>query len=161
MNSRMRNRLFPEISTRYGEVCKICGVRGNKQTLEIDHKNNDNSDNRMENLQLLCRRCNYLKDQRKKPVDNMCVNVCEDERPLPPEMVENRRMEPMFRRWFFYKVLAEGKITYEEALNAGAEYTGSSTETIKRYLRKMTSSEGKYENRNDANGYPYIIFKDS
>lgn len=160
MNSRTRKKLYPIISKRDGEICRICKIPATEKQLQIDHKNNDNSDNELENLQLLCKSCNYLKNPRKQSVDNLCVSVCEEERPLPPEMVENRRMEPRFRRWAYGKVIILGKIRYEDALNAGAEYIGASTETVKRYLRKMTSSEGLYDIRTDAQGYPYIHFKE-
>lgn len=160
MNSRERKKRYRFLVDRDGEMCRNCQIRGTKETLVIDHVNNDNSDNRPENLQLLCRRCNFLKNSGKRPVDNVSVCVCE-ERPLPPEMEKNRRTEPKFRQWLFGKVLASGKIAYEEALNAGAEYVGASTETVKRYLRKMTSSEGNYVILNDANGYPYIHLKNS
>jgi hypothetical protein len=160
MNSRTRKLWYPIVVRRDGEMCKNCKVPATEKQLVIDHKNNNNSDNRLENLQLLCRKCNYLKNPRNVSVDNLCVSVCEEERPLPPEMIENRRMEPRFRQWMIQKVTRGGNIRYEEALNAGAEHTGASTETIKRYLRKMTSSEGMYEIRNDSQGYPYIYFKE-
>ena len=159
MNSRDRPKWYKYLAQLDGEKCYICGVRGTKETLVVDHWNNDNSDNRPENLHLLCRSCNTSKNVKNKAVDNMCVSVCEDERPLPPEMAHNLRTEPRFRRWLLVKVLELEKISYEEALNAGAEYAGASTETVRRYLRKVTSSEGIYVILNDPDGYPYIHFK--
>ena len=160
MNSRTRKKFYPILAKRDGEVCKVCHTPSTEKQLVIDHRNNNNSDNRIENLQLLCRACNYCKNPRKEPVDNLCVSVCEEERPLPPEMIENRRKEPRFRRWVFDKVLANRRIRYEEAINAGAEYIQASSETVKRYLRKMTSSEGMYMIVNDSQGYPYVRLKD-
>jgi len=156
----MHDRIYKKLVDRDGEICKICKVMGTQKQLVIDHKNNNNSDNRLGNLQLLCRRCNFLKNSGKTPVDSVCVSDC-DERPLPPEMKENRRMEPKFRQWLVSKVTMYGRIRYEEALYAGAEYVGASTETIRRYLRKVTSSEGTYVIRPDGFGSPYIHFKDS
>lgn len=157
MNSRTRKKLYPIIAKRDGEICRVCHILATEKQLVLDHMNNDNSDNSLNNLQLLCKSCNYLKNPRKQPVDNLCVRVCEEERPLTPEMVENRRKEPRFRRWLFGKILKDGKIRYEEAVDAGAEYIQASTETVKRYLRKMTSSEGMYAIQNDAQGYPYVV----
>ncbi len=148
------------LAERDGEICRICQIPGTTKTLVVDHKDNHNSNNQPENLQLLCKSCNGVKNPRGKAVANVCVRVCEEERPLPPEMIENRRKEPRFRRWVFGTVTAFGKIRYEEAVNAGAEYIGASTETTKRYLRKMTSSEGLYTIINDPGGYPYLHFKD-
>lgn len=160
MNSRTRRNLYPVIAKRDGEFCKNCQTPSSEKQLVLDHKNNDNSDNSLENLQLLCKSCNYLKNPRKKPVDNLCVSVCEEDRPMSPEMKENRRMEPRFRRWVFHKVFESGKIRYEDSINAGAEFVGCSTETVKRYLKKMTSVEGSYEIRTDPHGYHYLHFKE-
>jgi len=148
------------IAERDGEFCKSCQTPSSEKQLVVDHINNDNSDNRLENLQLLCKGCNYAKNPREKPVDNVCVSVCEEDRPMSPEMKENRRMEPRFRRWMFHKVIKSGKIRYEDSINAGAEFVGCSTETVKRYLKKMTSTEGSYEIRTDPHGYHYLHLKE-
>ena len=159
MNSRERKKWYAFLVDRDGEKCNICGIRGTKKTLVIDHINNNNSDDRPENHQLLCRRCNFLKNRRGS-VDNVCVSVCE-ERPLPPEMEKNLRTEPRFRQWLYEIVLKEGRISYQESLYWGAEEIGASTETVRRYLRKMTSRGGLYVVLNDGNGNPYLQFKDS
>jgi 5-methylcytosine-specific restriction endonuclease McrA len=53
--------------------CKICG---SKKNLEIDHIDSDRSNNTVDNLQTLCRRCHIQKtneyDERKvRPYENM------------------------------------------------------------------------------------------
>jgi len=159
MNSRNRAKIYKMLAERDGEMCRVCQIRGTSKTLVVDHKDNDNSHNLPENFQLLCKSCNAKKNPRGKAVANVCVGVCEEERPLPPEMIVNLRIESKFRGWVFEKVNTFGKIRYEDALNAGAEHVGASTETIKRYLRKMTSSEGMYSIVNDPHGYPYLHFK--
>lgn len=116
MNARTRLKLYPQVVARDGEQCKKCGVKSTEKQLVLDHKNNDNRDNRLENLQLCCKSCNYKKNPRKEPVDNMCVSVCEEARPMTPEMTENRRMEPLFRNWLFEKVRASVQIRWEEAI---------------------------------------------
>ncbi len=80
MNGITRKKLYPIIVSRDGEYCKCCGVLSTEQQLVIDHKDNDNSNNGLLNLQLLCRTCNYLKNPRQ-PLDNVseCLNVHETE----------------------------------------------------------------------------------
>jgi len=62
MNGVTRKKLFPLIATRDGEYCRCCGALPDERQLVIDHKDNDNSNNNLTNLQLLCRTCNYLKN---------------------------------------------------------------------------------------------------
>ena len=157
LNKRQRDKFYKIQADLYGEYCRNCKVSGTKKTLVLHHKNNNNKDNRTENHQLLCRRCNYLANPRKKPVDFVCVSVCEE--PPPNELKENRRMEPLFRRWFFRQMNQSNPRRYDPIVNAGAEHVGASTETIKRYLRKMTSTEGMYQIITDPLGYSYIHFK--
>ena len=159
INKRIRDKLYKILAERDGERCKNCKVPGTKKTLIVEHKNNNHHDNRPENCQLFCRRCNYLKNPRKKSFDTVCVSVC-DERAAPPEMKENRRMEPLFRQWLFKKLMEVGPMRLDEAKNAGAEHIAASSETTRRYLRTMTSSEGNYRIFRDALGYEYIHFKE-
>lgn len=65
-------------------ICKKCGQKpewnGKKLTLHLDHINGDRSDNRLENLRLLCPNCHsqtetYCRGKRTKNI-NMCVD-CE------------------------------------------------------------------------------------
>ncbi len=44
-------------------------------------------------------------------------------------------------------------------INTGAEHIGASTETTKRYIRKMTSDEGDYVIIRDAMKYQYLHFR--
>jgi Zn finger protein HypA/HybF involved in hydrogenase expression len=77
--NEMRVRILKEKLLPYR--CEVCGLEGSWQnrplTLQIDHKNGDHSDNRLENLRFLCPNChaqtdnfggkNIRKDFQKKP----------------------------------------------------------------------------------------------
>ena len=158
LNKRQRDKYYKIQADLFGEYCRNCKVSGTKDTLVLHHINNNNKDNRKENHQLLCRRCNYLANPRKKPVDFVCVSVCE-ESAEQSELKENRRMEPLFRQWVLEKMMKKNPRRLEYFINAGAEHTGASTETTKRYMRKMTSEEGNYVITRDAMKYQYLHFR--
>ena len=154
MNGRDRDKKYPEICSRDGEFCKGCGkLPGETKEgfLLIDHKDNDNSNNELGNLQLLCRRCNYLKNPRGNRVI--------EERPKSAEMKANTRMEPYFRKWLFGLISENHKWLLEDVIDSGAERCQGSTETIKRYLRKCVSTEGIYEIVEGQQGREFIQFK--
>ena len=154
MNKRQHDYFYPIISKRDGEVCKGCGKLPDETKegfLLLDHVDNNNSNNNLTNLQLLCRRCNYLKNPpNSKPIES---------REKSPEMKANLRMEPYFRNWLHGLILLNHKWLLEDVIDAGAEKTESSTETIKRYVRKCVSSEGMYEIVEGQKGREYIQFK--
>lgn len=61
-------------------VCDVCGCNGQWQngeiSLEIDHKDGDNSNNTLNNLHYLCPNCHALTDTyrgRNKALKNKCV----------------------------------------------------------------------------------------
>ena len=153
MNSRTRDYVYPIIAKRDGEFCRGC-MKLASETVEkfllIDHKDNNNSNNHLDNLQLLCRKCNYLKNPRSKQVQ---------ERSATPEMKKGERMERYFRNWLFGLITENHKWLLEDIIDSGAEITEGSTETIKRYIRKCVSTEGMYEVVEGQKGLEFIQFK--
>jgi hypothetical protein len=54
----LKKRLFKEgLKTKECEECGIVEWNGKQITLELDHVNGDNTDNRLENLKILCPNC--------------------------------------------------------------------------------------------------------
>ena len=137
MNGPTRKRFYLEMVEDEGEYCKKCGVSGKERQLVIDHKDNDNSNNRRENRQFLCRHCNYLKNPR--PVDE-CVNDCEES--TPSEIQIKTTKEPLFRRFIYHELNEYGTVPEYDLINSGAEHADISPVTSKRYLNKMCSSVG-------------------
>ena len=145
MNSRDRKRSYAILKERDGERCRICRRRGNYQTLVIDHIDNDNDNNELWNLQLLCRLDNYFKNPRSLGNQStLCVSVDEADGPkvTTAEYEKNLRSEPMFRHWIYDFLKKHNEIEHTEAIDSGAEIVQCSQETIKRYLRKMCSKAG-------------------
>jgi hypothetical protein len=140
MNSRTRKKLYDFLCKRDGEYCKGCGKLPWEGQLVVDHKDNNNSNNSPENLQLLCRACNYMKNERRKDADeplDMCVSSKNESIKI------NRSREPKFREFVYGNIDVDGSIDYDDAIYSGSEIIGVSPETTKRYLRKMCSRGGK------------------
>ena len=148
LNSRQRQGLYNLLLVRVGgEFCQMCGKTriqlikaGLSPNLVIDHKNNNNNDNRLSNLQFLCHSCNTRKNHPsiEEP----------QQRVMTPEMALGRAYEKRFRRWVSGLIQTpdnNGLLAYDFLVHSGAEQIGCSPETIKRYLKKMTSQAGAYE----------------
>jgi len=143
MNGPTRKKFYDFLSNHNGEYCRCCGNLPTEGQLVIDHRDNNNENNSQDNLQLLCRRCNYLKNPRR-PVD-MCVS--EEESPDQSEMEVSRTKEPSFRKFVCHQISEEKSIPEQELINSGSEYSGISPVTAKRYLNKMCSKVGIYQKR--------------
>ena len=59
---RLRERYRKATGINHCEVCQLSEWQGQPIPLEIHHKNGNNTDNRMENLMLLCPNCHALTD---------------------------------------------------------------------------------------------------
>jgi len=147
MNKKTRDQIYPlVVEKQKGEYCVLCNIepwilkeQGKSPILFIDHINNNNSDNRMANYQLLCRSCNTKKNHPSlgEPFA----------RTATPEMITGKKDEADFRRWVAGHYMENENIglEYSFLVNSGAEFVGCSPETIKRYLAKMSSAQGIYE----------------
>ena len=148
LNSRQRKELYVIVFARQGgEYCAMCGRTrlqlvkdGLSSNLCIDHKDNNNNNNRLSNLQFLCHSCNTKKNHP----------TIEDpqQRVMTPEMALGRAYEKKFRKWVSGLIQSpeyHGLLQYDFIVHSGAERIGCSPETIKRYLKKMTSKAGAYE----------------
>lgn len=176
MNKKQNDFWFPKVCIKqHGEYCNGCGViphpehakfmpeipilisklninwlmdKKNEKylQLQVDHIDNNNGNNVIENLQLLCPSCNRWKNPRRSKEVSP--------RPKTPEMNKNEECEPEWRKWVNEIVISEGGITETRAINGGAERYGLSPETTRKYLLKITSDEGWYGKYKDT-----IVFK--
>ena len=147
MNSTQRKYWYSQILAKQGgEYCIMCcrtindlSQDGESIKLCIDHRDNNNNHNSIDNMQFLCKSCNTKKNH---PETTVPFN-----RMATPEMSAGKRYEKDFRKWVAGQFMVNENIglEYLHLVNAGAEKVDCSTETIKRYLAKMTSSEGIYE----------------
>lgn len=158
MNSRMRTITYEFLRLRDGAKCKNCAVSENQRQLEIDHKDNNNGNNSLDNLQLLCRKCNYKKNPRlaeREPFDNVWVCIS-SQLDIPSEIRINREKEPLFRKYLEKRITDEGESSKSDLVYGGAELLGISPKTSIKYLKKMCSSEGQFQIIR-KNGIEYVI----
>lgn len=139
MNGPTRKKFYEQLCQRDGEYCRCCGIMAHERQLVVDHKDNNNGNNSLSNLQLLCRTCNYLKNPRNQPID-----MCERSRSETSLRV-NRSREPAFRKYIYEQIIRHGSWPWKRLMISGAEKTRVSTITAKRYLDKMVSNEGTLE----------------
>jgi len=148
MNGPTRKRFYDLLAKQDGEYCRCCGKLSSEGQLVIDHRNNNNSDNNLENLQLLCRHCNYLKNPRQ-PVD-LCVSESIIDGTVS-EIDTNRRKEPLFRKFTVHLIHDHTEVPEHDIINSGSEEIGISPVTAKRYLDKLCSGRGLLERVNRVN----------
>lgn len=158
MNSKTRKRLYEILRGRDGEYCAGCGRVGSWESLCIDHEDNNNRNNALDNLQFLCRSCNTKKNPRGKGKSEGKPPIIESI-PSSKELMLKEKYEPMFRKWLEEKVIRDGSIAVQEAIDAGAEITGAATITIEKYLRKMCSTAGRFHVV-IVNEIKYVEFKE-
>ena len=151
-NGRDRKRDYENHKKRDGAYCRGCQALESERELIIHHKDNNNSNNNYSNQILLCRKCNYLVHPRlseRKPLD-VCGGVG-DSLDRETEITINREKEPKFRKYVELIVGEEKQVPQQDLINGGAEMFECSQKTTRRYLEKLTSSEGRYEKRKDGN----------
>lgn len=170
MNSRQRAKKFAELLERDGVwVCDpeprltlqcsnpICKKEVNWDTSIIDHCDNDNGNNDTPNLKILCRSCNYLKNpaEKVKQLENM-IEVTASQK-------FSSRYESHFIRWLYGRIMLEGKLKKEDAINEGALETGSHIPTITRYVKKWVNKHPKsiFEEVELQESVIFIVFKKS
>ena len=135
-----------------GHTAKSLKNWGFDTMLVIDHIDNNSCNNRLDNLQLLCRGCNRRKNPHRKTIKIY-------ERAMTPEMEKNFTGERNYRNWMIGMLQTHRHISKDDAINSGAEVTKLSQETVKRYLKKMTSKAGNYALGYHSNGEVHVYEK--
>ena len=157
MNKEQRDYWYPLIvwkpDANFGPYCRGCSKHVWKDTTDhklkpqgiIDHINGDHEDTRLNNLQLLCRSCNRVKNPEKFVPD-----------PIKTQSEITNEKEQSWRDWLLNKCAFEPDgFSIDTAIASGAELFKVSPETIeRRWLRKITSEAGKFifdQNKNKRN----------
>ncbi|MDA1347223.1 MAG: hypothetical protein O3C48_08420 [Crenarchaeota archaeon] len=154
MNSRMNKLARNYLTEKWGAYCRGCQVLESEKNLVVDHKDNNDSNNNYNNWQYLCYSCNYIKNPRlseREPLD-MCGGVSECySLDRETEITINREKEPKIREYVELRVLEEEQVPQQDLINSSAEMFSCSQKTTRRYLEKLTSSEGKFGIKKEGN----------
>jgi hypothetical protein len=155
MSGPRRSKIYKFLCQRDGERCFIGTEAGNKETLVVDHWDNDNTHTDPSNLHLICRGMNAVKNPRRSYRGKMqsSVYVCENgnhELIEPPktvsaEFLKNQIAEPIYLHWLFAEVVQHGRIPISDAIDCGAAIAHVSQVTVARYLKKATCKVGLFQ----------------
>lgn len=154
MNGITRKKWYVILVKRDGECCRHCDKIPPEVNLVIDHKDNNNYNNSLDNLQLLCRRCNYMKNPRR-PVD-----LSEREEEDETELQKSRRIRPLIRKFILHEVNERGSVLEKELQDGGAELHSCSQQTVQRVIDSRCSPYGILE-RVKISGVYFIRYKES
>lgn len=165
MNKETRDRLYPLIQAKQkGEYCVGCqrdafilATIGKNSDMVIDHIDNNNENNDINNLQFLCRGCNTLKNHwRKLPF----IEDLEDS----PTYRRSKQNEFKFRNYTMGRLQEPGTnyfVHLDSLIADGAEYCQCSPQAVKNYIFKMTSPrEGIFKIVIRQDSLEYLTLKD-
>ena len=164
MSSPDRKRIYPlVVQQQGGEYCVYCNKTKEdllnqglytEFCIDVDDNSGNHSITNLRQMQLLCKSCNTKKNHPQ--------NSEVFQRSSSAEIVLGTRYERDFRKWVIglYMENENAGFTYEYVVNNGADYVGCSTETVKRYLKKMTCcNTGNYRWDYDRPGEPRLVLK--
>jgi hypothetical protein len=164
MSGHSRRKYYPRLVARDGECCFVGREPGGYDDFVIDHMDNDNNNNHLSNLHLLCRQMNAIKNPRGNAVlrkyrdefallSSVCVRRIQPEGILQPLMLKSQSLEfsknlytePNFRHWCLYCIIHLPQLDYDNVVRCGAEHFNCHKNTVKQYLDRMTSPAGMYQ----------------
>ena len=158
LNSRQRKKWYEFLVKRDGEQCKKCGRTPPNQVkkLIIDRIDNQGDYSDLSKLQLLCYRCNYLKNPRikeRKPLDK--GEGGEEDEDVLVEKIDleyvssldvSRRQKPLLQPYVDRRLDESPKgVDYSDLVACIALKLDIVTRTAEKWLIPYCSSEGPYE----------------
>lgn len=160
MNQRMRSKLYPILIHKMGEQCVNCGIGlfelkelGKQEILIIDHIDNNNANNAINNLQLLCRGCNTKKNwSRNSPEPTT--------RDVPIELERSITNKKKAKKYIWGRMQSENwALKLDELLDDLSEYLGNSQQANKNYIKAFTSKKHGMFTIEERNGELYLVPK--
>jgi len=182
--ANMYNIVYSLLVSRDGAYCSLCGGLND---LQIDHIDSNIHNQAPENLCLLCQTCNLemrnVNEFKKRELLHSAAIIREREnKNTDPDALEQKRInslkiagkptdkaeystieanatyERRFRKYVYDTIKAVNCIYKKELILSGAEYCDCSQQSTARYLEKMTSSKGDFNEYKTPAGV-VIMFK--
>lgn len=137
MNKRQRDHYYAIVKERDGEFCYLCHKLIDEAGILEIHEIQYTKPLDSAYMRLLCHGCNHRSEISKQNIIS--------QRDHTPEHSKNLEAEPYYENWLYAEVMKNNwHISLDDATDNGAYNAGVSTETIKRYLRKLTSKDAPY-----------------
>ena len=161
MNQRVRNKVYPMLVSRMGEQCTDCGIGlfelrelGKQPILVIDHIDNNNSNNSLMNLKLLCRACNTKKNWSRSD------NIEPSTRNVPLELALSRINKKKARKYIHGRLNSENyALVYDDLIDDLTEFLDNSQQANKNYVASMCSKKHGLLTLEDRNGIIHLVPK--
>lgn len=161
MNKRIRDIVYPMLIEKQGEQCVECGVQiwmleemGKQAILFIDHIDNNNGNNSIRNLQLLCRSCNTKKNWTREN------NIEPTTRNAPLELQLSKKNKKKAKKYIYGRMDAENyALNYEDLIDDLTEFLGNSQQANKNYIKSFCSKKHGLFTLEDRNGEIYLVPK--
>lgn len=160
MNKRIRDMVYPVLVNRMGEQCVKCGVNkwmleqlGKQPMLVIDHIDNNNSNNAINNMQLLCRSCNTSKNWTREKSEP-------DTRNVPLELRLSLSYKKKAKKYIYGRLDSENyALNYKDLVNDLSEFMGNSQQANRTYLDAFCSKKHGMFTTEDRNGEIFLVPK--
>lgn len=160
MNKRIRDMVYPVLVLKQGEQCTHCkvdlwmlGELGKQQILVIDHVDNNNSNNAINNLQLLCRSCNTKKNWTRNQTEPTTRNI-------PLELSRSITNKKKARKYIYGRMDTENyALNYIDLIDDLTEYLGNSQQANKNYVAGLCSKKHGLFTLEDRNGTIFLVPK--
>ena len=148
MNQRKREKTLMYFQTRVNYyipasgkyVCQRCGASFEKRRICVDHKDNNNSNNRKRNLQPLCRSCNVKKNKKdpmKKPKQGKHITF----KPSIPETIKRSdRIKRATKRYLKEFVTPGERVHIKDAIEHICFEADAEQQAVLRALEIQTGS---------------------
>ena len=135
MNKRLHDLLYPLIEEKQGKICANFEC-GNVEDLFIDHIDNNNSNNDIDNLQFLCRSCNTKKNHPRTTEPTI--------RNAPPEYTAGKKNYKLAKKYIYGRLHdpEEHEALYlDDLIDDVANFVDCSQTQVKNYINKMCSKK--------------------
>lgn len=147
-SSKLKNRLLKEGYKEYRcEKCKNTEWYGKPIPLELHHINGDNTDNRLENLQILCPNCHAFTDNYSGKNQRLNIIKKTDKEKKQRKLTEKKENE-----------ISLASFT-NDSIKKIAELTKHSERTVKKILEKKSIivNKNKQVKENNDKKIPFIV----
>ena len=122
----------------------MCGRVGINKSLCIDHIDNNNNNNALDNLQLLCRSCNTKKNPRgKAKPESKSIEIVTIQQ--SEEVKLKKEYQSLFIPWLELQIRNYERVPVKDIIYGGAKISGASVKTITDYLNVECSDPGFYQ----------------